>query len=116
MSSAVKKEWIPSFGGLRFLMVLLLIFHHFDMYQSLAVPQFDAVMRYLTEGAVCVSFFFILSGFVIQYSYGDKIIYKRISPLRFILYRLAHLWPIHALMILICGITYLRSVNFFYTN
>lgn len=101
-----QSKWIGSFAGLRFVMVILLIIHHFDMYNSLNVSGWNSWMNWLREGFLCVNFFFILSGFVVQYGYGDKIISGNISDLKFIFYRIAHLWPIHILMLIICAYVY----------
>ena len=99
-------RWIGSFAGLRFIMVIFLIFHHFDMYNALNVSGWNSCMNWLREGFLCVNFFFILSGFVVQYGYGDKLLSGNTSDFKFIFYRIAHLWPLHVLMLIVCAYVY----------
>ena len=74
---------------------MCLILHHFDMFQDLNVDGYWNIMRWLGEGYFSVDFFFILSGFVISYSYSDKIKQNQISSTTFFLNRIFKLWPVH---------------------
>ena len=89
--------WISAFSGLRFLIIIFLCFHHFDAFNDLQVPGWTEIMRLLTEGYLSVNFFFILSGFVIQYSYGFKLRQGILGARSFLFYRFAHLWPTYLL-------------------
>ena len=53
------------------------------------------------EGYIGVSFFFILSGFVLGYSYHTKILHGKIKFSQFWLARLARIYPLHLLTLLI---------------
>ena len=46
-----------------------------------------------------VDFFFVLSGFVIAFSYGDRLA-RGLSIARFLLLRWGRVWPLHATMVL----------------
>ena len=45
-----------------------------------------------------VDFFFVLSGFVITFSYGDKIVDWR-SAGKFMVRRIGRIWPLHMVML-----------------
>lgn len=53
------------------------------------------------EGYIGVSFFFILSGFVLGYSYHDKILFGKTKFAEFWLARWARIYPLHFLTLLI---------------
>jgi len=53
------------------------------------------------EGYIGVSFFFILSGFVLGYSYHDKLLSGEIKFSQFWLARFARIYPLHLLTLLI---------------
>lgn len=63
------------------------------------------------EGYLGVSFFFILSGFVLSYSYKEKLLNKKISLRHFYLARLARIYPLHllTLFLIIPYIIYTKS-------
>lgn len=92
-----KEGWINSFSGLRFLFVVCLIFHHFDMFNDLNLPGWDRVMKLFSEGYFSVNFFFILSGFSVEHGYGNRMRSGLVSKKDFMVGRLAHLWPTYLL-------------------
>ena len=94
-------KWIGSFAGLRFFIVLFLIFHHFDTFNNLNAPGWSSLMRVLQEGYLSVDFFFILSGFVVHYGYGERLRMQVVSSSKFLLYRAAHLYPLYFICILV---------------
>lgn len=53
------------------------------------------------EGYIGVSFFFILSGFVLGYSYHDKILNGEVRFSQFWLARLARIYPLHFLTLMV---------------
>ena len=91
------KEWIKSFDGLRFFFILFLMFHHFDSFSDLGVNGWNEIMSWLKEGSVSVNFFFLLSGFVVQYAYKDRLLNKKTGSIEFLFNRLAHLYPTYLL-------------------
>ncbi|HKX23283.1 MAG TPA: acyltransferase, partial [Rhizorhapis sp.] len=52
------------------------------------------------EGYVGVSFFYILSGFIISHAYGDRICERQISAREYFAYRMARILPLHWLVAL----------------
>lgn len=100
------KTRIKSLTGLRFLFVVFLFLHHLDAFYDCGIPGFDAIMRYLGEGAASVDFFFILSGFVIMYSYQQKVECREISAESFLFNRIAKLYPTHLLLWIIAAFIY----------
>lgn len=113
--------WIRSFSGLRFLLVICLIFHHFDMFNDLNLPGWDRVMKFLGEGYLSVNFFFILSGFSVEHGYGRRMRGGLVSKKDFMVGRLAHLWPTYLLCLFAAlffyggwtyALTHLRGGNF----
>lgn len=103
-----REGWIHSFSGLRFLFVVCLMLHHFDMFNDLNLPGWDRVMKLLSEGYLSVNFFFILSGFSVEHGYGRRMRSGLVSKKDFMVGRLAHLWPTY----LLC----LFAALFFYTG
>lgn len=78
--------------GLRYVAALLVFLSHLEW------PGSDPVLaRTFESGFVGVSFFFVLSGFVLSYSYGDRITSGRITFAEYFLLRWARLTPLHVL-------------------
>nr|WP_237419209.1 acyltransferase [Kitasatospora sp. SID7827] len=80
---------LPSLTGLRFPAALLVVCYHLSR-QVGALPVLSPLAWYGRSG---VTFFFVLSGFVLAWTYAD-------SPVpagRFYRRRLARIWPLHAL-------------------
>ena len=61
-------------------------------------------MRLLAEGARGVSFFFVLSGFILAYNYAERLTtIGRTAARRFYVSRLARIYPLHALTFVIAA-------------
>lgn len=91
------KKQIKSMTGLRFVFAVFIVLHHFDMFAELNPDGYGNLMQFLTEGAVGVDFFFILSGFIISHSYFDKVERGEISASSFLVNRIFKLWPVYLL-------------------
>ncbi len=61
--------------------------------------SFDA--HFFKEGFVGVSFFFVLSGFIIAYNYQEKLLVKSTAKRTFWIARIARIYPLHLLTLLI---------------
>ncbi|MEZ9324216.1 acyltransferase family protein [Vibrio cyclitrophicus] len=81
---------IEQLTGLRFFAALLVFVSHIKWSDSLDIYQ-----KIFKEGYVGVSFFFILSGFVLSLSYKEKIATGLISLKRYFFLRFARLTPLH---------------------
>lgn len=89
---------LDSLTGLRFFAAWLVLQHHFTNFALIPVLQ-----RYTGFGATGVTFFFVLSGFVLTWSFVPS----DTAP-RFYWRRFARIWPLHAL-------TTLLALPVFYT-
>ena len=90
--AAEKGNKIDQLTGLRFFAALLVFFSHsnFDGGHNIARLIFES-------GYVGVSFFFVLSGFVLAFSYQQRLSEKKITVRRYIFLRFARLMPLHLL-------------------
>jgi peptidoglycan/LPS O-acetylase OafA/YrhL len=60
------------------------------------------------EGYIGVEFFFILSGFIISYKYAQRITDKTISIKKFLVARIARIYPLHGITFLLVALLGLR--------
>lgn len=90
--SAPPRARIEQLTGLRFFAAVLVFAVHFRWDTS---PE--PLTAIAAEGYVGVTFFFILSGFVLTHSYAARVREGRISFRRYFLLRLARLTPLHYL-------------------
>ncbi|MDQ0595640.1 peptidoglycan/LPS O-acetylase OafA/YrhL [Chryseobacterium ginsenosidimutans] len=103
-----------TFDSLRFLSFLLVFLHHSP------VPE-DSILHYFSkEGGIGVSFFFVLSGFLITYILIlEKINNQGKVPLKkFFKRRILRIWPLYYVMVLfaICTPFILDFFNISYSN
>ena len=94
MKQAIIVKRFESLDAFRGLAAILIILFHSQFYATSEPNQF------IRHSDVFVDFFFILSGFVIAYSYQNKIL-NGIKFKDFILLRFARLYPLHLFMLLI---------------
>lgn len=50
---------------------------------------------FLEGGNLSVTFFFIVSGFLLSYSYGDRIVNGAVTSDKFFIKRVAKVYPLH---------------------
>lgn len=91
---------IKPLTSLRFFFAFLVFISHLEW-----VPGFDKSFtsfydNVLHEGFLGVSFFFILSGFVLALNYKEKILRKEVSHREFWVSRLARIYPLHLITLL----------------
>jgi peptidoglycan/LPS O-acetylase OafA/YrhL len=87
------REELPSLTALRGIAACAVMLYHF------APIAFAAVPAPISRGYLAVDFFFLLSGFVLTYAYGDGFV-RRLScgTIRdFLWTRLARIYPVHLL-------------------
>ena len=83
---------LDALTGMRFLAAFLVFLHHISgklRFPELAMPL----------GALAVSFFFVLSGFVLTYAYRDRLDTTNVK--RFYFARWARIWPLHFVTLLV---------------
>ena len=66
----MRKVRIDSLTGLRGLVMLTVFCSHLN---CLAVPPFEKLYSWISNGRVGVQFFLVLSGFVLAHGYSDKL-------------------------------------------
>ena len=87
-SDIASRDRLPSLTGLRFWAALLVVLYHLDH----VVAPINGIDWLVAYGRTGVTFFFVLSGFVLAWTYLDQ-------PTRFSVFawrRLARLWPLVA--------------------
>lgn len=84
---------IKPLTSLRFIFALMVFYAH----SYVVDPFFN--QPFFKEGFVGVTFFFVLSGFIIAYNYEDKFLSSTVSKRKFWIARFARIYPMHILTI-----------------
>jgi peptidoglycan/LPS O-acetylase OafA/YrhL len=92
-------EMIKPLTSLRFFFALFVFLSHYTVNEQILFPN----------GAIGVEFFFILSGFIIAYTYELKLVEERISVRTFLVARIARIYPLHCLTFLLVLLFTLRD-------
>jgi len=88
-----------SLTGLRAVAAIMIFVYHNRKFWRNSFP--DMLDRFLNEWHIGVAIFFVLSGFLITYSYYEKLItLSKSNYYKYILIRLARIYPIYFLVIL----------------
>jgi peptidoglycan/LPS O-acetylase OafA/YrhL len=82
----------------RFIAALGIVLHHCAIYAD--VMGWQAHVTAFDNLRLCVDFFFALSGFVLMHAHGSAIATGN-DYLRFLQKRLARIYPLHALMVIV---------------
>lgn len=99
---AQKPKRLDALTGLRFFAALNIVFFHFSN------PQWFGFMAPIVNaGYLSVSFFIMLSGFVLAYNYAGRAREGKLSKKRFWLARLTRLYPIYLLSLALGWETFL---------
>jgi hypothetical protein len=92
-SAGATKTHFRVLDGWRGIAALLVALFHLNLYSAIYPLDF------VRNGYLFVDFFFVLSGFVITYSYGDRL--KTLADFgAFALRRFGRLWPLHVVVLL----------------
>lgn len=92
---------IKPLTSLRFFFAFMVFLSHLWLLQDESPFLRDLYDNVFYEGYIGVSFFFILSGFVLSYNYHDKILAGEIKFSQFGLARFARIYPLHLLTLLV---------------
>lgn len=92
---------IKPLTSLRFFFALFVFLSHISFVKTENVLYNWLQRNIFFEGYLGVSFFFILSGFVLSYSYKKKILENNISKTNFFIARLARIYPLHFMTLLL---------------
>ena len=92
MDTQVKANKLDALTGLRAIAALAVFAQHF-------MGKFDCRVISGPIGGVAVSFFFVLSGFILVYVYKDRL--SLTTTRKFYFTRFARIWPLHAVCLLL---------------
>jgi len=109
-------HYFNSLNGLRFFAAFLVVIHHSETirlsYNMFNLKQFSL----FNNGGLAVSFFFVLSGFLITYLLlKEKSNTKQISIKKFYLRRILRIWPLYYLLVFI-GTVVLPAILFYVSS
>ena len=94
---ALQKNKFDALTGMRAIAAIMVFVYHNRKYWRYDLP-FE-VMRFISEWHVGVTVFFVLSGFLLAYRYEEKPIESRKSYLKYILLRIARIFPLYWILL-----------------
>jgi peptidoglycan/LPS O-acetylase OafA/YrhL len=96
----VRKPALPALTGLRSLLAITIILFHFTP-SGLTWSSHPSITLYplINIGYVFVSFFFLISGFILSYNYAGRS--QRMNAADFWMARMSRLYPVYALTMLV---------------
>lgn len=92
-------EMIKSLTSLRFVFAFMVFMHH-----NVIFADFLLLKHLFSEGYAGVSFFFMLSGFILSCSYRERLLCGKTGVLQFYKARIARIYPLHLLTFIIAAI------------
>jgi peptidoglycan/LPS O-acetylase OafA/YrhL len=110
----VRSGEIKALTGLRIFAALWVVLFHYRTLMAAVAPDLtSALWPVLTNGALGVDLFFILSGFVLTWNYIDKMgpSWSTRSTLRFLWLRLARVWPVYLVTMHLAALWIIFTLN-----
>ena len=98
---------IEALTGLRFFAALIVVVSHFP--QIIPIDWLQVAL--VRQGAAGVTIFFVLSGFVLTYNYADTFRTSTTGALAFMRARIARIWPINVVSLVITTLLLLWWAN-----
>lgn len=92
---------IDSLTSLRFFAALGVFLHHMGIFNSVENENIKNMAKYFFNGYVGVTFFYILSGFIINYSYNNHLAGKRFDIKDFLFFRFTRIIPVHLFTLIV---------------
>ena len=83
--------------GIRAIAAIMVFVYHFRKFWREDIP--DWLLSFFNECHTGVSVFFVLSGFLIAYTYGEKPLRSRKDYMKYILVRFARIFPVYLLIL-----------------
>ncbi len=99
MIETKKRDFFPQLTSVRFFAALVVILYHYNEEFTPYLPKFLA--NFIEHGYIGVSFFFILSGFILAANYYDRLLDKSVSNSEFWWARFSRIYPLYILSILV---------------
>jgi peptidoglycan/LPS O-acetylase OafA/YrhL len=88
--------------SLRFFFALMVFLHHLEFLKDRDNDTLNWLINNIfKEGYIGVSFFFILSGFILSFNYKTKLSEQSIPIKNFLIARIARIYPIHIITLLV---------------
>ena len=91
------KEKLLPLTSMRFLAALFVLLSHLSFLKD----NSSYSLFFVEDGFIGVTFFFILSGFILAYSYSEKFIRDEVSKRKYFIARIARIYPLHLLTFII---------------
>lgn len=113
ISSSAERQHLKAITSIRFFFAVAVFLHHIP----LAVEPVTKSQSFLTfwlfqEGFIGVSFFFILSGFILSYSYSNwQENIAKASVIKFWRNRFARIYPLHLATLILSTVFYFQSAD-----
>jgi peptidoglycan/LPS O-acetylase OafA/YrhL len=120
-----KRIYFKNLNALRFIAATLVIFHHIEQYKLWAkLPNLCGNTAIEAMGHKAVSFFFVLSGFLITYLLlAEDKQSGEINVKNFYIRRILRIWPLYYLIVVVCLFVLpnvfdlsLLGADFYHTN
>lgn len=86
--------------GLRFFAAMLVFLSHLDYLRTTDNPLQGLAATVFHEGYCGVTFFYVLSGFILSHTYGQELSVRLISRQRYLLLRIVRIFPLHLIIAL----------------
>ena len=95
----IKREFFPQLTSVRFFAAFFVILYHYRDEFSPHIPTF--LSNFIGHGDFGVSFFFVLSGFILAANYFDRLLEKRSTKGDFWWARFSRIYPLYLLSIVV---------------
>ena len=93
---------IKPLTSLRFLFAFMVFGSHIQFFDAATYPRYAKWYELIIgEGFIGVSFFFILSGFILSLNYDERLLSRRVSFREFWVARIARVYPLHLVTLLL---------------
>lgn len=99
VNDGTKREFFPQLTSVRFFAAFIVVCYH---YHDELRPYLPGLLKNVIDhGYIGVSFFFILSGFILGANYYDRLLQKRVTKADFWWARFSRIYPVYILSILV---------------
>ncbi|MBD0371745.1 MAG: acyltransferase [Pyrinomonadaceae bacterium] len=97
------KVYFPGLNGLRFFAAMLVVFGHVELLKEYhGYSNIESNLAVYESGRMGVTFFFVLSGFLISYLlFAEKKTTATISIRKFYIRRVLRIWPLYFLLVIL---------------
>ncbi len=109
--SAAGPDLLPALTGLRFLAALHVVAHHLRSTKLLDFSRWPVVDRFVERGGTAVGLFFVLSGFILAYTYGRRDAADRTNAWSFYRARFARIYPVYLFALIVTAPFFLGQMH-----